>query len=253
VRSIPGLHLFAPACWMAALTAAKLPFHHRRAKGGACAACAPGRHWRLASGSLLLPEPNSRRRGTWKKWFRTRRFLSDRSAVAVEGFESTVPLSTLVRFPCLRAARISTAAIDQQQNQSFRCWIAEFQKKRPLPCLQGMRLSLTVALLRRPPFFSVAPAQAYVSAGCGPVCPAPSMALQNKVPVASHSNQPEEVFGPGHLTTPHRVPPGSGRPANRLDNATFTSTCEFGLMAHAQVFSLKDASRRADAMCAGAS
>jgi len=55
-----------------------------------------------------------------EKWFRTQTFLANRSAVAVKALNRPVPLfNTLVRIPCLRAARSSTSPGSDQHRTSF--------------------------------------------------------------------------------------------------------------------------------------
>lgn len=104
---------------------------------------------------------------------------------------------------------------------------------------RGCVLSLTVALSGAA-VLQVAPAQAYVSLMAGQSA-RPLNGTFNKVPVL-HSNQPEEVFGPGILIN---TAPGSAwarETGQRLDNATFTFNGEFGLHAHHKYFP-EDASR----------
>ncbi len=85
-----------------------------------------------------------------------------------------------------------------------------------------------------------APAQAYVALMAGQSA-RPLNGVFNTVPVL-HSNQPEEVFGPGILID---TAPGSAysqETGQRLENATFTFNGEFGLHAHHKYFP-EDASR----------
>lgn len=74
------------------------------------------------------------------------------------------------------------------------------------------------------------PAQAYVALMAGQQAK-PLQGQFNSIPVL-HSNQPEEVLGPGILVT---TTPGSGISAETqepLENATYTFNGEFGLHVH---------------------
>jgi hypothetical protein len=78
------------------------------------------------------------------------------------------------------------------------------------------------------------PAQAYVALMAGQSA-RPLNGVFNSVPVL-HSNQPEEVFGPGILVN---TAPGSAfsqETGQQLPNATFTFNGEFGLHAHHKYF-----------------